>query len=372
MNSNHLKSLEERIALSTGAELLRLRCERAAYLARSGRSERASEEISTLRKELPGSSDSRVSALLNLAEGLYHYYIDGGPIARDRLARARAIAEVGRHQDLAAQASSWLALVHYGSYRFVEMCRCIDDSVESIDSADSITLARTSLTIAIAIHLANRFDLAMPWYRRTHLFAAETRDEAMISAMLHNMAALWLSNCRNSQLGGPVTEDQSRQALMGALSSLNFDGIVGASALHVLTPLLDAQISSLECNFARAVDLYDKCRAEFDVDVLHNWSNWMMADREFCRIQTGYEAGGDEALVAIQTSACEVHQVDEQAATLARLAQAWRITRNEKQAEECERRALKCWREFSSLQARVLAEVLDTPGTVVLAQRFPV
>lgn len=372
MNSHFLKTLEEKISGSTGAVRDELRVERAAYLARSGQTAEAWDEISTMRSDSSALRHSRVSALLNFAEGLYHYYRDVSPIAQDRFARARAIAQIGSHSDLEARAVSWLGLVHYGSYRFGDMCSCIDDCIERIESNDTIALARTSLTIAISIHLANRFDLAMPWYRRAHLFAVETHDEAMISAMLHNMAALWLSNCRNAQLGGPPTADQSRQALMGALSSLNFDGLVGLSALGVLTPLLDAQISSLDSDFQRAADLYERCRAEFDVDALHNWSTWMLADREWCRLKNGCAMDAREALDSIYDSIDDAQQIDEQAATFARLAQAWRLLGNVEADQKCEKNAQRCWRQFVELQANILEQILSTRGVLRLAQRFPI
>lgn len=356
---------------ASGAVRDELRVERAAYLARSGQTSKAWEEISMFRRDASALRHSRVSALLNFAEGLYHYYKDVSPIAQDRFARARAIAQVGGHSDLEARATSWLGLVHYGSYRFEDMCGCVDDCIVRIDSSDPTALARTSLTIAISIHLANRFDLAMSWYRRAHLFAVEMHDEAMISAMLHNMAALWLSNCRNSQLGGPSTADQSRQALMGALSSLNFDGLVGLSALGVLTPLLDAQISSLDSDYQRAVDLYERCQTEFDVQALHNWSTWMLADREWCRLKCGCTIVTREALNSIFESLDSAQQVDERAATLARLAQAWRVLGDFGAAENCEDKARLCWRQFIEFQDSVLKKVLSTQGVLRLAQRFP-
>lgn len=371
MNSNFLKALEAKLAGSVGEEKAMHRAERAGYLARSGHVKEAREEIDDIRRESP-MVGGRTSALLNLAEGLYHYYQDvNRPLAADRFARSRAIAQVGGQADLEGRALSWLGLIHYGAYRFDHMCRCADECIETIGCTDPVALARTSLNIATSLHLANRFDMAMPWYRRTHLFAVDVQDEAMISAMLHNMAALWLSNCRNSQLGGPKTSDQSRQALTGALSSFNFDGLVGSSALGVLTPLLDAQICSLESEHERAVSLYDKCREEFDVDSLHNWGNWMLADREWCRLVLGRSDNPKEVFEHIHASVNQVHQVDERAATLSRLAAGWRLLGSEAQSRECEEQSSLCWRQFAELQASILKQVTDSRGYLALEQRSP-
>jgi hypothetical protein len=372
MNSRLLQALDEKIAGSTGPAKNHLRADRAAYLARAGRIEEAWEEILSIRRNHSAFDDSRLSALLNFAEGLFHYYKDVSPTAGDRFARARALAQIGGHTDVAGRAISWLGLTYYGSYRFNDVCHCIDECIVGIGCTDSTALARTSLTIAIATHLANRFDLAMPWYRRTHLFAVETNDEAMISAMLHNMASLWLSNCRNSQLGGPTTADRSRQALMGALSSFNFDGLVGLSALEVLTPLLEAQICSLEADHDRAADLYDRCHTDFDVQSIHNWGTWMLADREWCRLRAGKTDGAVSTLDSVHESLRKMQHVDEQAATLARLADSWRMLGEEERARHSEVAAQHYWREFSELQMRILDSVLSTKGTLSLSQDYPI
>ncbi|TXC65239.1 hypothetical protein FSC37_01195 [Piscinibacter aquaticus] len=370
MNSAFLNVLDAKIAASAGEERVARLAERAAYLARSGQVEE-SRGANRRHSARAFCFRGRTSALLNLADGLCHYYKNVSPMAADRFARARAIAQVGGQSDLEGQALSWLGLVHYGAYRFDDMCRCIDECIGTINCTDSVALARTSLNISMSLHLANRFDLAMPWYRRSHLFAVELHDEAMISAMLHNMAALWLSNCRNSQLGGPKTSDQSRQALSGAISSFNFDGLVGLSALSVLTPLLEAQICSLGAEYERAVSLYDKCSEEFDVVSLHNWGTWMLADREWCQLALGRSDSPAEVFNRIYESVSAVRQADERAATLSRLAAGWSMLGFEARSRECEEQAAVCWREFSELQAYVLDRVTNSRGSSLLEQRFP-
>lgn len=371
MNSRFLEVLDRQIASSTGTLHGQFRAEKAAYLARAGFLVEAKEEITSIRTDRILVADSRVSTLLNLAEGLYLYYKDVSPLAEDRFARARAIAQVGGHADLEGQAISWLSLIHYGNYRFNAICKCIEECVEQLACTDSTANARISLTIAISIHLANRFDLAMPWYRRTHLFAVERRDEAMISAMLHNMAALWLSNSRNAQLGGPATVDSSRQALTGALSSFNFDGLVGVSALGVLTPLLEAQISSLELDYHKAIRLYEDCRSNFDVQNLHNWSNWMLADLEWCRLNAGLAETTCDALEKIQRSIGDSDQADEKAVTFARLAECARFIGEHDWAIRCDEAAKENWRHFGKLQESILNSLLTLPALLKLQNNYP-
>lgn len=371
MKSRFLNSLESQIARSSGIVTPQLRAERAAYFARAGQVDEALEELASIRRECSTLSDSRLSAILNFAEGLCHYYNDFSPVAWDRFKRARALAQMGGHTDVAGRALSWLSLLAYSAHRPDEMCRYIDDCVDELRCRDSTALARTSLTIAMALHAANRFDLAMRWYRRAHLFAVDTRDEAMISAMLHNMAALWLTNSRNAALGGPPSSDRSRQALLGAISSFNFDDLVESTALGVLKPLLEAQLCSLESDFPRAVELYNKSEEEFPVEAVHNWASWMVADRVWCRLQCGVEADAIDILEAIEASLDKVNQVDEQAATLARLAMCWQSLGQAARARPLFERAKACWQQFEEFQIEVLRAVANSAGARRLAEEDP-
>lgn len=372
MRSRLLARLKAKIdAASLGIEQDRLIAEHAGYLARVGELDAARDEILMLRKRNPKLADGRLSALLNLAEGLCHYYQDMGTESADRFRRAQAISRVGGHPDLAARAASWLGLLHYGSYGFEEMIECIEESIDPASGYDTGTWARSSMSMALTIHLANRFDLALPWYRRAHLLAVETEDEATISALIHNMAALWVANVRNSRLGGPATSDTSRQALLGVLSTFNFDDLVGLSALKAFTPLLEAQIHSLESNYERALALYESGLSELKVKAVVGWQAWLQADRAWCSIQLGQTESAQSALAAVQAMIAGNHHVDDRAATLSRLAQCWRALGEQKAANVCEAEGRLCWSDFECLQARMLSVATESEGFGAMQARHP-
>jgi tetratricopeptide (TPR) repeat protein len=371
MKSRLLARLEERIAVSRDGEKEELLAERAAYLARSGRVEVALSEIAAVRQRSLKPSNSRVSAILNLAEGLCHYYKDMNPTAEDRFARSRAIAQLGGHADLIARASSWLGLVKYGDYKFIDMVRCIDESVEVTDELEPSAAARSSLNIAQTLHLANRFDMSLSWYRRAHLMAVETEDEATISAMLHNMASIWASNTRNASLGGPETPDSSRQAFMGALSTFNFDELVGISALGIFTPLLEAQISSLNLDYERALLLYESNLSELKLKVGGGWQAWLLADRIWCRLKCGVGEDAVNNLDSVFALLDDCQHPDDQAAAQMRMAQSWRVLGDKGKAAQLEHGAQDCWTRFGHMQAEMLRIVTSSSGYKRLEERFP-
>lgn len=372
MNSRLLAKMESRIASADGAEKEELCAERAGYLARAGQIDVASAEVMRIRQVALRPGDSRLSAALNLAEGFCHYYKNMSPVAEDRFSRARAIAELGGHDDLAARAASWLGLIKYGEYNFEEMIRWIDASVEGGMKLDSLAASRSCLTIALTLHLANRFDLAFSWYRRTHLLAVQTEDEVMISAMLHNMASIWASNVRNARLGRLETFDSSRQAFLGTLSTFNFDDLVGISTLSVFTPLLEAQIHSLELNYGEALSLYESSLSGLDVKAVEGWQNWLLADRAWCRLQAGNKEGIREILESIRKSVSHLHHEDDRAATLQRLSQSWSALGEVELAEDLDQEARSGWSSFSALQDEMVALVLASRGCIRLADRLPI
>lgn len=371
MKSRLLAKLEARIADSRGSDRYELLAERAAYLARSGQVELAQSEIAAIRQHALKSSDSRLAAILNLAEGLCHYYKDMSPTAEDRFARSRAIAQLGGHADLIARSSSWLGLVKYGDYKFLEMVRYIEESVEVTDELEPNAAARSSLNIALTLHLANRFDISLLWYRRAHLMAVKTEDEATISAMLHNMASIWASNARNASLGGPETPDSSRQAFMGALSTFNFDELVGISALGIFTPLLEAQISSLNSDYERALCLYESNLSELKLRVGGGWQAWLLADRTWCRLKSGISEDAVNNLESVYVLLADCQHPDDQAAAHMRLAQSWRLLGDRERAAELENAARDCWTRFEHVQAEMLRIVASSNGYKRLEELCP-
>jgi hypothetical protein len=66
------------------------------------------------------------------------------------------------------------------------------------------------LVIADAFHYAGRFDLAKPWYAAAREHALVEGDDAMISAMLHGVAALRANQVRLANAFHEPQRDKKR------------------------------------------------------------------------------------------------------------------------------------------------------------------
>lgn len=371
MNSRLLAKLDSEIAKrSSEDERDALIAERASYLARLGNVDLARVELEALRSRLPRGASATISTLVHIADGLCHYYTDMGPEAKDRFMRAHALARAVGLQDLAARAASWLALVHYGDYRFTEMVKCLDECLLGPQFRnESSTLSRASLIVAQTIHLANQFDRALPWYRRAHLLATETEDEATISALMHNMASIWATNVRNAALGGPFTADSSRQALAGALSTLNFDDLVGLSSLSIFTPLLRAQIYSIEGDYEQALALYEQHLDCLNLQAVQGWQVWLLADKGRCQLQLGNHRAAEQTLgTAIVCLRKDMH-IDDVAAVAAVFERSQFALAESESVISTSVRSAECWARFGELQNEMLKQIEGSEGVKNVIRR---
>ena len=358
MNSRYLARLESDIHLALDPiSRSHLRAEHAGYLARLGRIQEAREEIRQIRDEQRGAGSIRLAILVNIADGLCHYFEDMGPESRDRFLRAFSLAAAGEQDDLQSRAASWLALYSYGTYDFVGMVRYLRGALSKKSSLDAATKSRFCMLLALTAHLANRFDIASPWYQKSRRYAAEIEDEVTLSALMHNMASIWTANLRNEALGGIETKDKSRTALTGAMSTMNFDHLVGALGLNYFTPLIRAQLFSLEGEYENALELYSANLGVLNLRSVKGWQSWLLADRGWCHLRLGNVREGKEDLAKAQASISNDHHIDDQAATLKRLSDCYSMLGDDNESSTLVARSNSCWSQFIDLQGEMLERV---------------
>ncbi len=274
-------------------------------------------------------------------------------MASDRYQRARAIAIASGQDDLQARADSLIALLEYGLHHFERTFWYLEEAAKRASIDDKETLCRICMITAQTLHLANSYDIAMKWYQKAKYFANEVHDDASMSALLHNMASIWAVNWRNSQLGEIATNDSPQVARVGADSTFNFDQIIGSSALGALTPLMKAQILSLETKYDEALMIYTEMLASLSLKALGGWRSWLIADMAWCSLELGYiddaRAGFERALKELS----DEDHLDDHAAALSRLSEGLETLGQIELARTCKLRAVENWRSFTQLQDRM-------------------
>jgi tetratricopeptide (TPR) repeat protein len=321
MASRLLAQLAARIAAARDpVEAACLRAQRGIYLARQGKHVEAQAIVDAIRGEFGSRPNAEVTAWISLVEALIHFYSQPGPKALDRLRRAHALSRAMNHPLLVPLCAAWLAHIEFNASRMEPMLQYAVEALRLAPPDHHAALARVSLVIADAFHYAGRFDLAKPWYAAVREHALAEGDDAMISAMLHNVAAFRASKTRLTDSFGAVDMVEATQAMMEAESTKNFDIGIGTASLSWFIPLLRAQLLTVEGRYEEAIDLFSHNLALAESQGVARLLVSFLADSAWCKFKLGLsEAALTDAYACIGV-ANEECDPDDLAASLARIA----------------------------------------------------
>ena len=322
MASRLLTQLASRIAAARDpVEAACLRAQRGIYLARQGKHVEAQAIVDAIRGEFGNRPNAEVTAWISLVEALIHFYSQPGPKALDRLKRAHALSRAMQHPLLVPLCAAWLAHIEFNANRMQPMLQYAVEALRLAQPDHHAALARVSLVIADAFHYAGRFDLAKPWYAAVRQHALAEGDDAMISAMLHNVAALRANHVRLADAFLEPQPDEAKLALMEVESTKNYDLGIGTLSLALLIPLVRAQLFMVYGRFSEAVQLYSETLDRQNAENLERREACFYAERAWCQLQLGQvsaaRADADAAAERLGTQA----DPDDMASTHARLAE---------------------------------------------------
>lgn len=341
-----------------------LRAERAGYCARLGDLENAIREVQDIKEINLTLRSGKISISAGIADGLCKYYGGEDRDAYESLKRARALSVGLNQRNYIAKSSCWLAFIEYGSQSFERMFHFMNESVaNNTEPEDASTSARLALLVAQTLHLGNRFDLAVDWYKIAHTYAIRASDGASISALMHNMAAIWTANTRNEVLGGIKTKDSGRIAFAGAISTLNFDNLVGGSSFDFFNSLMLAQLHSLEGNWAEALHHYKERIDGIRLHAARGWQVWMLSDFGWCLLKLGHVNEAQSYIDMAKTTVENDQHPDDQAATYRRLADFSTEIGKSEDADEFRLLSDLKWLEYSSMQQNQVDKSIEFSET---------
>jgi tetratricopeptide (TPR) repeat protein len=322
MASRLLTQLASRIAAARDpVEAACLRAQRGIYLARQGKHVEAQAIVDAIRGEFGDRPNAEVTAWISLVEALIHFYSQPGPKALDRLRRAHALSRAMNHPVLVPLCAAWLAHIEFNANRMEPMLQYAIEALRLAQPDNHAALARVSLVIADAFHYAGRFDLAKSWYAAVRQHALAEGDDAMISAMLHNVAALRANHVRFADAFHEHRPDEAKLALLELESTKNYDLGIGTLSLALLIPLVRAQLSMVHGLFAEAVQLYSETLDKQNTENLERREACFYAERAWCYWRLGKfaeaHADVDAAVERLGTQA----DPDDVASTHARIAE---------------------------------------------------
>ena len=343
-----------------------LRAERAAYLVRQGHTDEARTELNALHQRHDGQPNAEMSAWMSLVESLLSFFSDMGPVALDKMRRARALSEAAGLTQLQALCAAWLAQMDYIRFDVPSMANHLSQSLSMAKADNHGARARASLVVAEAYHIAERLDLALPWYNRAREHAVNNGDDATVSALMHNMASIRYANIRKAAFTGGHEHGEGQHALLAAESTWTFDQLAGVKSLSSFVPLLHAQILALQGRPAEALELYTQHLRPALAQGMQRLKGNLLADQAWCRLQVGQlEAAGEDALAA-ETSLEAVGNFDDRAPGYSRLAQVFAALGDQVAADRNDRNAAEMWLGHSKIQQEVLSSLRTVTEALVV------
>ncbi len=302
MASRLLTQLAARIAAARDpVEAACLRAQRGIYLARQGKHREAQAIVDAIRDEFGARPNAEVTAWISLVEALIHFYSQPGPKALDRLRRAHALSRAMNHPVLVPLCAAWLAHIEFNANRMEPMLQYAVEALRLAQPEHHAALARVSLVVADAFHYAGRFDLAKSWYAAVREHALADGDDAMISAMLHNVAAFRANEVRLADAFGAPVPAEARRALMETESTENYDIGIGTLSMALLIPLMKAQLLASDGSYGEALAIFDDVLERDSPENLDRRKACFYADRAWCHFRLAHP----ELALADVERACE-------------------------------------------------------------------
>jgi hypothetical protein len=357
IKSRLLKRLDAEIAAAAASpQSARLKVRRAVVLVRHGHMSRAREDLTALHLAAFQHPNPEIAAWLHYAEGLVSYYTDFSSAAQEKVARAQAMAESAALSDLGALCSAWLAQFAYLRHDLAEMLAqaAACDAQAAADDHDA--RYRLCTVLGLAHDLTGRADLSRDWYAKARAHAQADGDDASLSALMYNMAATRTAQVRRGALSQGLV--QGSGLLLGADSIRHYDAAVGGSVLPELTPVLCAQILTVEGSYEQALGLFEAHLPQTMASGLARWGGSLLADLAWCRVQLGQREVGLQQAREAESELGGLSDMDDRAATHSRLAQVFAALGETAAAAKHEEQAKSCWLEFAE-QQRVWAEALS-------------
>ncbi len=358
MTSRLLSHLDAAItAAALPSEADSLRAERASLLARHGQLDEARTAIAALQARYSLNPHPRVNAWISLAEGLTGYFSDLGAAAHDKIRRAYAVSAASRDRRLNALAAAWLAHMDYTAYDFNAMGRHVAEALQLADAQHHSARARACLVVALAYHFGGRFDAAQPWYAKARLHASDEGDEAMLSAIMYNMAGLLADQSRHAAMTGVHDSAMLRRAELSLQSATNLDALVGIASLDALVPLHQARVCTLQGQWAEAIRLYEAHFSDGLLQGLDRMRASLGADLAWCRLQAGQREQAARDARAAQVAVAHDRDADDRAAAHHRLAQVFEALGQDDDAARHREQAAADWQVHALEQAASIAAI---------------
>lgn len=329
-------------------------CKAAAHFARHGMSAEAFKGISIVRDHYGVNLDPEVASWLMLAEGVLHYFKANTNDAYDRFRRAYGLATALQTESALPVCAAWMALVEFHNGEYIRMSAHIEEALSTAKPDDHATHARAALVLADAYHLAGSYSLARPWYEKARLRSADDGDNATLSAMLYNVAAIRASNVRLDDSFGIDSSKEAHRAGMETASSRHYDHAIDSHGLDFLSLLLRGLTKTLSKSYGEALEIFESID---QTKLLAQMHAPLFADMAWCFANTGEIEKSDEYLEHAKSNIESIIEFDDRAYVSSRISQTLISLHRHKESEPYEIAAKIALSKHRDFQRKLLSQL---------------
>ena len=352
MPSRLIDRLDAEIARAEGVlEREFLKARRAAALARHNQFAEARFALAGLRSQGQRLRNTALAAWIALVDGLIDHCESLSTGAREKFARAHALAAEAGDAAVQAEAAAWLAVADLNANDIAATVAHASEAVRLAPADAHAARARAALVVGDTWRFAGEDAIAQAWYQRVRQSAAAEGDLSMVSMLLHNMAAFRAYRISLDDAFGNGDQAEAQRVLMEAESTGNYDAGVGNEQLVAQVPLLRAQLMTVLGQFEPAIALIDaqlpRARSEGQA---HREARYL-ADAAHAEVRLGRLEEATRRLRAIQQALPLMSEVDDLAATHARLAGVLQALGRDEQAQAHRASAQRHLEEHEAEQA---------------------
>lgn len=350
MTSRLSKSLERELAKdSNPLERACLKAQQAILMVRHGHLPEAREVLTGLHSQAFQYPSPGLGAWLYLSEGLMSYYTDFSSGALEKVLRAHAISRSAGMDTMQALSAAWLAHIYFAQHQVEPMARYLAEALRKAAPDHHAARSRASLVVAQSYHFADRMAQATPWYTRARNHAQAEGDDATLSHLIHNMAAMRTAQARRASVTGQSAVGEEG-LLLGADSIQHYDNAVGGSALEGLFPILRAQVLVVQGDFQAAQAMFEAHLPQAMSMGLARLGSSLLSDLAWCRVNNGQ---AEHAMRQARQAEVELDpdcEIDDRALTHARLSQVYAMLGDAATAKRHADSAEAAWLDFSQEQ----------------------
>jgi tetratricopeptide (TPR) repeat protein len=321
MNPRLLKDLDARAAMAKDDnERLLIRAERAGVLARVGQTEGARAEIAELRNRNRSYSPA-LAAWILLSEGLVEHFESLSQTARDKFARAYAIAVSVGDRRLRGLSASWLGTCDYRNSDYDGALARTLEAIGLGEPGDHLTLSRAWLVLADCTLLAGESETALRCYAVAREHAVSDGDIGMQTVILHNAASGYVNELSIAHAFGIASSIDPGLVELQFGSMANLERGIGFLNLQSATALVRAQLLVSREDWSEAYRLIREHLENGNRQGHGRWRARLLAEAALCSVMLNET---ESARSYFQQSSSEVRadgDPDDLALTYARLAE---------------------------------------------------